>query len=417
MPQGMHAPTPRLDRRTGTEEAVLHCSEGKSVFLRSAVNRFSMQSLHRLAFFAVLLGLAGCRKADDEGEAPPPVATVRPGVCDAGGGTASHDTELFPRKLDELCIDPHGETRAYGLSAPAGLDDVCVELFNGECEVYKRYGLERVTTLRYVDGQVVEGRTTNPTVALTLSRFSRSAGAYGFFTKRVLSDGDPREATVQPLDAGAAGALGGGIAYVWRGRHVLELTYVSEDESPDQVRSSSARVLPLLARQIGERLPGEKAPLPEVSLLPEENRIPLGARYEGERLLGVRGGGTGVIGHYQHGDHRWRVLVAIREDEQGAGDLLHSLSHGGQGWPTPFKQRRMVRARYAVGDDRPLRVWMLARRGRVVVGVGDDVFPESSAEGAPDLAEDKKVALLAELATAAERFSNQHPASEGGWVD
>ena len=32
------------------------------------------------------------------------------------------------------------------------MDDVCTSAFDGECEVYKRFGLDRVVVLRYVDG-------------------------------------------------------------------------------------------------------------------------------------------------------------------------------------------------------------------------------------------------------------------------
>ena len=157
--------------------------------------------------------------------------------------------------------------------------------------------------------------------------------------------------------------------------------------------------------------------------------------YEGERLLGVGGTGAGALGHYRDGDRRWRVLVAIREDEQGASDLLNTLSRGGQGWPTPFKQRRMLRVRFAPEEDQKPRVWYLARRGNVLVGLGDDVFPAPSLvpslvetasaapEGAPrepgdelpdpDLEEHAKLRILSELTLAAERYAARKPVAEG----
>lgn len=360
----------------------------------------------------MLVGVAGCKKSAEEGEAPPPVASVRPGVCDGGGGVGRFDAETFPRTVGEACIDPHGEIRAYGMGLPGDLDDVCVELFNGECEVYKRYGLDRVTTLRYVQGGKA---ATNASLAVTLSRFSRQGGAYGFFTKRVLSDSDPLNTTVKPLVAGGAGALGSGVAYVWRGRHVLELTYVNEDESPDQLRASSAALLPEMARALADALPGEKEPLPEVQLLPEKDQIPLGVRYEAERLLDVPGAGPGVVGHYQEGDRRWRVLVAIREDEQGAGDILHSLSQAGKGWPSPFKQQRAVKVRFAPAEDQKVRTWYFARRGSVLVGVGDEILLPGQSPGAvrdPDLTEAEKLARLVPLAAAAERLAAAPPPTE-----
>ncbi len=393
----------------------------------SSATKRRLQSLRHFALFAVLLAAAGCRKSEEKGEAPPPAVAALPGVCDGGGAAPSYDEGVFARVIGDYCLDPHGEMRAYGMTLPGDLDDVCVELFNGECEGYKRYGLDRITTARYVDGGTLGGRASSASVAVTLARFSRTSGAYGFFTKRILSDEDPLQASVKPLDAGGAGALGGGVAYVWRGQHVLELTYVSEDESPDQLRASSARVLPVIAHELGERIVGSKEPLAEVQLLPQEHLLPLGVRYEGERLLGVGGTGAGAVGHYRDGDRRWRVLVAIREDEQGASDLLNTLSRGGQGWPTPFKQRRMLRVRFAPEEDQRPRVWYLARRGNILVGLGDDVFPAPSLVEAaspdpggeppepghalpnPDLEEHAKLRVLSQLTLAAERYAARKP--------
>lgn len=380
--------------------------------MRQRGRRLPSQSLQGFALFAVLVLAGACKREVAEGEAPPPQEAPKAGVCDGGGGLGRYDAEPFPRAHEGYCIDPHGDVRGYGMSLPGSLDDVCVELFNGECEVYKRYGLDRVTTLRYVSGASVDGRGSNAAVSVTVSRFSRQGGAYGFFTKRVLGDDDPLGLSAKPLDAGNAGALGGGVAYVWRGRHVLELAYVNEDEAPEELRASSAKILPSLARALADALPGEKEPLEEIALLPEEDRIPLGVRFAAERVLDVPGAGPGIVGHYRKGDRRWQVLVAVREDEQGAGDLLNTLSQAGKGWPTPLKQHRAVKVRFAPAEDQKVRVWYFARRGRVVVGVGDEVFPPppSATDGdeAPvsaDLTDAERLARLLPLTRAAERAS------------
>ena len=80
-----------------------------------------------LGLCLTLLSVSGCDKDDGEqGTAPPPVATARPGVCDQGGGTVTDPVSAayFPRKVGDYCLDPNGETRAYGKDAEGSLDKV-----------------------------------------------------------------------------------------------------------------------------------------------------------------------------------------------------------------------------------------------------------------------------------------------------
>jgi hypothetical protein len=132
-------------------------------------------------------------------------------------------------------------------------------------------------------------------VNVLTSRFASAEGAYGFFTKRVVADGDPADGTPKELAAGAEGALGSGIAYVWRGDIVAELSYANELETPDQLKATSAKVLPELARQLGDQLPGDVNPLPAVRLLPQERLIPMGISYQHRDALGVTGLGAGAL--------------------------------------------------------------------------------------------------------------------------
>src|SRR3954467_6773043 len=237
----------------------------------------------------------------ERGAPPPPIASSKPGACASGGGTVkdSVSAALFPRAAADYCLDPNGEARAFGETAPNTLDAVCTELFDGECEVYKSYGLRRVVTLRYIDGKGSPGA-----VNINLSRFSSAEGAYGFFTKRVVADADPADTVPAALDAGGAGALGSGIAYVWRADMVAELSYTNELEPPDQLKSSAKRVLPPIAQAIGQALPGD-AHLPKaVSVLPTANRLPMGVSYAAKDLLGVAGTGPGALGFYREGSER-----------------------------------------------------------------------------------------------------------------
>jgi hypothetical protein len=270
------------------------------------------------------------------------------------------------RSVAGYCIDPYGETRAYGATAPAPLEDVCTQLFGEECERYLGLGLERVTTLRYVSDQ-----GTHASVNVAVSRFSKRAAAFGAFTRRVLGDRDPAEVALRPLDAGAAGAQAIGLAYVWRGNHLLELTYSNEQETPAQARASSERVLPELARALGEQLPGEKSPLDEVALLPREHLLPLGVSYVWDKLLGVSSTGPGAVGHYRDGEKRWRVVMALRDDEQGAKDLRETFARAGMA--RVLKKQEAVEVRFPPANAAPAQLWVFVRRGPLLLGLGDEV--------------------------------------------
>jgi hypothetical protein len=323
---------------------------------------------------ALLLGLlaAACKRgpsADEVGSAPPPVASARPGVCAQGGGTPNDPVSapFFPRVTSGYCIDPNGDARAYGEDAKGSLDDVCTQQLDGECEVYKSYGLRRLITLRYLDGEGSPGA-----VAITLSRFGSKEGAFGFYTKRVVADGDPLRTTLAELPAGAAAALGSGIAYVWRGEHLAELSYTNEAESPEAMRASGKRILPLLAREIGGRLPGDATPPPAVALLPAEHRLPMGVVYTLGDLLGISGLGSGAVGYYKDGDRRWRVFALGRADQDAAKDVLETLKKVDQAAiikDLPFPARAFFNQH---DDSAPRTEWVVGRKEARVLGVGDE---------------------------------------------
>src|SRR3954470_13757557 len=230
----------------------------------------SIRAFGRQATLVVLACHAlACQKerTTERGAPPPPIASSKPGACASGGGAVKDavSAAFFPRVAADYCLDPNGEARAFGESAPNSLDAVCTELFDGECEVYKSFGLRRVVTLRYIDGKGSPGA-----VNVNLSRFATAEGAYGFFTKRVGADEGRAESVPAELRAGGSGALGSGIAYVWRADMVAELRYTNELEPPDQLKASAQRALPPIAQAMGDLLPGD-AHLPKaVSLLPSE---------------------------------------------------------------------------------------------------------------------------------------------------
>jgi hypothetical protein len=349
--------------------------------------------IHRLRFVALSLLVAAsalsCKNKDapvEHGAAPPPIASSKPGACTSGGGQVKDTASaaFFPRTAADYCIDPNGEARAFGENAPNTLDAVCTELFDGECEVYKSYGLRRVVTLRYIDGKGSPGA-----VNVNLSRFASAEGAYGFFTKRVVADADPADTVPAALDAGGAGALGSGIAYVWRADMVAELSYTNELEPPDQLKSSAQRVLPPIAIAMGEALPGDKQVPAAVGVLPTEHRLPMGVSYAAKDVLGIAGTGPGAVGFYRDGAERYRVFSLVRPDEDSAKDVLKTLRKvdGAKGLKDTGVDAIAFSAREE--ESSPLVGWVVGRKGGTVVGVGDEVFvlrgkPEAQAERVPE---------------------------------
>ena len=221
---------------------------------------------------------------------------------------------VFPRTLKaggiDYCLDPQGQIRAFGEKAPLTLEDVCTTAVDGECEVYKHFGLKRFVSLRYVDGGGAGG-----SVEVYLSQYADPAGAYGMFTKRVIADGDPADPSApKVLDAGGAGAIGTGRAYVWRANQLAELQYINENEAPDQLAASSLAVLAPLAKLIGANIPGPLDKPPSAAALPSANLVNRNAidyfpEGRARRRVGGRGGGRVLQG-------RKRAVSAGRDREE-----------------------------------------------------------------------------------------------------
>ncbi|MCC6217403.1 MAG: hypothetical protein IT376_21275 [Polyangiaceae bacterium] len=337
----------------------------------------------RLAPLTTLLLLLGCARREDaareQGQAPPPPAAASAGACAGGGGGVADpgSAGLFPRVAAGYCVDPNGETRAFGQSAPSPLEAVCLQVLDGECEVYRRYGLARAVTLRYVDGGGTSG-----TVDVKLSRFGSREGAFGFFTKRVVADSDPARTNLAGLDAGGAGALGSTIAYVWRGDHVLELTYANDQEAPAALKASAARVLPPLAAAIGALLPGELT-LPEaVTKLPAAGRLPLGIAFQPRDALDVPGLGPGAVAFHADGGVRYRTLALVRADDAAARDVMATLRRLGGARKREGLPFEAVVVAFGDGVDAPRVEWVIGRVGSAVLGIGDEPLARPAADAA-----------------------------------
>jgi hypothetical protein len=359
------------------------------------------RALATIGVLLFALGPAACRrKVEEEGTAPPPVASSKPGACAKGGGTPTDPVTagFFPRTVGDYCIDPNADARAYGEAAKGSLDEVCTELLDGECEVYKSYGLRRIVTLRYMDGGGSPG-----TIEIKLSRFANKEGAYGFFTKRIVADSDPLATTLTELRAGAAGALGSGIAYVWRGDHLAELSYTNELEPPDKMKESGKRLLPDVARALGDKLPSDTSPPQAVALLPEEHRLPMGISYLLSDLFGISGLGSGAVGFYKDGEKRWRVVVLVRPDDDAADDVLESLKKVDRASTIKEVLFPALAFHTQRDDASPRTEYVAGRRGKHVYAVGDEDLVlgggrSKDEEAKTKLSRDEKLTVLKKLA-------------------
>jgi hypothetical protein len=337
---------------------------------------------------ALLLGLGvlstSC-KDDKPKEAapplPPPPASTAPkaGACSGGGGELSDavSAPFVPKSAGGYCVDPQGEVKTYGEKGKLSMDEVCTTAFDGECEVYKRFGLKRVVSLHYIDGSGKGG-----TVEVNLSQFADVPGAYGMYTLRVVA-GDPAEpSTPRPLAAGAAGAIGTGRAYVWRGQHLVELQYVNENESPEQLAKSSEAILTTIGKEIGERLPGSTALPSAAQMLPTAKRVPNGIVFQPKDVLGVAGVGPGALGFYKDGDRRWRVVAIVKDDADQAKDAFKTMRSKPGALPVANTGDEAAHVALPAGEGGAPKIDMLvARKGNVVWGVADEEYALRAAAG------------------------------------
>jgi hypothetical protein len=318
------------------------------------------------ALSLVLLG--GCKKDEPRGAPPPPPAVAKPDACAKGGGTLadSASAPFFPRTAAGFCLDPNGGDKAFGEAASLPIDDIC-NMFDGECEIYKGFGVKRVVEARYVSGA-----GGSATVDVHLSKFATTEGAYAMFTKRVVGDGDPAdESTPRPIEGGGVAALGIGSAYLWRGQHLAEITYNDESVAEAALKAASDKVLPGLVSEMGAKLPGETSMLPAAAALPRDNLLPLGVRYVAKDALDVDGAGAGAFGYYREGEKRYRALVLVRGDADQAKDVFTSFAK----LPGASKEKGIgegaVRLMHKEGESAPTE-WIFTRVDRTVYGIGDE---------------------------------------------
>ena len=364
------------------------------------------QPTMRVALLTLGLLLAACSNKNDTPKAdpggrgapppPPPAESAgKPGACKGGGGevTDAVSAPFFPRTVNGYCVNPEGTVQAFGDKAKEPIKGIC-SLFDGGCEVYIQHHVKRTVSLDYVDGA-----GSGSTVTTVLSQFATSEDAYAMYTHRVTSGEDPtRPDMPKPLDVGAPGAQGTGSVYTVKGPYLLELSYVNTEESGDEKRmkASAEKVLPGLARAIVAKLPGTGAPPAAVSLLPTDKMLPLGVSYELGKVLGIEGTGNGALGFYRDGDRRYRVLVITKDDADQAKDVLKTVAKVKGSQEEKNVGEAATRVMVQEQADEPKAEWVVARKGKTVIGVGDDTF---ALKGQPDaskvtLPRDEKIKRL-----------------------
>ncbi|HEU4407271.1 MAG TPA: DUF6599 family protein [Polyangiaceae bacterium] len=325
----------------------------------------------------------GGERPAPRGAPPPPSAeaAAKPGACKAGGGEVKDPVSaaFFPRVSGGYCVNPEGETKAFGDKAPKPIEGIC-GLFDGGCELYRQHQVKRTASVDYVDGA-----GSPATVTATLSQFASSEYAYAMFTRRVTSDEDPARADMpKAIDVGVQGALGTGSLYAQKGPYLLELSYVNTDEDEKRTRASGERVLPPLAKDILAKLPGGPELPPAAAKLPQPSRLPLGVAYAAQNVLGVEGTGPGALGYYREGERRYRVLVISKADADQAKDVLKSFSKKKGAAEEKGLGEAALRLMLQEGEDSPKAEWLVARQGPLVVGVGDEPFAAKPGGSAAD---------------------------------
>ena len=374
----------------------------------------------RASFFGtlvLLVGLLGCGKKDEGasragggagagrqgGDVPPPApsALARPGSSVTPGTVDDPvSAAFFPRSNGTYVIDPApGSVKTYGAKAKLSMDAVCTTAFDGECEVYKRFGLSRVVTLRYVDGAPGSAGV----VEVVLSQFDTDGGAFGMFTKRVVADADPVSADApKPIAATGAAALGGGRANAWRGPYLVELTYMNEQEKPAVMVKSSETVLTQLVKSITDRLAGNLEKPAPTRDLPEANMVPNGVQFFPKDAIGIKGLGPAAIGFYKEGEKRYRVLQAAPADEAGAKEMTKAVRGTPGALPVAGVGDEATQFVLQSGKAAPKAEWIFVRKGKTVTAVGDEEFALEAGQPLDKqtnrLTKDEKIAKLKTLA-------------------
>lgn len=337
----------------------------------------TLRSAHPFALaITASLAFVGCKR-QEPAPAPVPELHVAPApgtdACASPGSVDdSVSANFFPTTVAGSCLEPKGDTRTFGERGKSTLEELCTTAFDGECEVYRGFGVKRVVGVRYVEGGGRQG-----TVEVYVNRFATRSGALAMFTKRVVGDSDPADPQApKSFGAGERSALGTGRGYVWAGEYLVELTYTNDDGSiaQDAFKAAADLVIAPLGKAIGAALPADSSPVPSLAALPVGSQIPGGLAFYPADGFGIPHVGPVAVGFYRDGESRFRIFAIARGDASEAKADMRLFKSRPKAKPEAGLGEESVSVELEGGTERGGSSYVISRVGNTVVGVGSEPF-------------------------------------------
>jgi hypothetical protein len=270
------------------------------------------------------------------------------------------------------CLEPKGDTRTYGEQAKSTLEELCTTAFDGECEVYRGFGVKRVVGVRYAEGNGKQG-----TVEVYVNRFATKAGALAMFTKRVVGESDPADPQApKSFGAGERSAMGTGRGYVWSGEYLVELTYTNDDGSltQDAFKASADAVIAPIGKAIGAALPADTSAVPSLAALPVGSQIPGGVAFYPADGFGIPHMGPVALGFYRDGETRFRIFAIARGDATDAKSDMRLFKTRPKAKPEAGLGEEAVSLELEGGAEKGGAAFVVTRVGNTILGVGSEPF-------------------------------------------
>lgn len=326
-----------------------------------------------LAVVWALLVATGCGSSERDRGTPPPDDTER------APAPAKTEPARAPRWEGPALLLPHptvGGWRAAEAGPRGYTADDLYTYMDGQADSYIEYGIRRMAVIDY---HPTSGAATK-TVQIEVYDMATPAGAFGRWSRLAVEGGDPAELSARFLDVGAGGVASGTDLAFWKGQHLVKLTYL--DESPDateeSLRSAARDVLLPIARELATAVPGDAAPLPEVTRFPAEGLMAHSHVRYGRATLGLEALGPGVGAEYLVAGKRMRLFMVERAsaaDATAAWDAIKARLTG------PAEVAGLGEA--AVRGTDPDRGDLLAaRKGTLLVVVTNSDTPDAPAADA-----------------------------------
>ncbi|MGH7280337.1 MAG: DUF6599 family protein, partial [Polyangiaceae bacterium] len=170
-------------------------------------------------------------------------------------------------------------------------------------------------------------------------------------------------------------------------------------------------ILPLVAKAVGEKLPGGTDKPASARALPTANMLPNGIAYFPDDVLSLGKVGPGAIGYYKDGAKRYRLLAIQAPDVDTAKDVMKTIrSHAGA-LPVASLGDEAVLVQLQDPPDAPVKnEFVIARKGTLIAGAGGEpLVTDAAAKATKD---DKTSHLRAWLNGAA--ASTTTPAAPSG---